>query len=248
MSRHRFVGWGWDVYPGDTADLKGNESIITCWEHGGSTEGRGDRAVHDTRTHHIHRQAVEIDKAARRSLNAHGSAVVWLTGLSGAGKSTLANQLETRLHALGIRTYLLDGDHVRLGLNKDLGFTAANRVENIRRVAEVSKLMVDAGLLVITAFISPFPAQRRMARELLDAGEFVEVYVNTSLAVAEERDPKGLYEKARRGEIKEFTGVDSPYEAPEGAELVIDTTELGAHDAADRICARLAAMGLLTRG
>jgi bifunctional enzyme CysN/CysC len=165
--------------------------------------------------------------------------VVWLTGLSGAGKSTIANLVEKRLHALGRHTYLLDGDNVRHGLNKNLGFTEEDRVENIRRVAEVAKLMVDAGLIVLTAFISPFRAERRLAREILQDGEFVEVFVDTPLAVAEERDVKGLYKKARSGQLKNFTGIDSPYEAPETAELVIDTTKMDPVAAAERIVAWL---------
>jgi bifunctional enzyme CysN/CysC len=195
----------------------------------------------------IHWQTGEIDKEARRRLNGHSSAVVWLTGLSGAGKSTLANELEKRLHACGVRTYLLDGDNLRHSLNKDLGFTVSDRVENIRRAAEVAKLMVDAGVLVIAAFISPFRAERRIARELMGSGEFVEIYVKTPLAMAEQRDPKGLYKKARRGEIKNFTGIDSPYEAPETPEVVIDTTELDVHEAAKRVLASLVAMGLLAQ-
>lgn len=165
--------------------------------------------------------------------------MVWFTGLSGAGKSTIANLVEKRLHALGRHTYLLDGDNVRHGLNKDLGFTEEDRVENIRRVAEVSKLMVDAGLIVLTAFISPFRAERRMAREMLEDGEFVEVYVETPLAVAEARDVKGLYRKARAGQLKNFTGIDSPYEAPENAELTVDTTTLSPVEAAETIVAWL---------
>jgi bifunctional enzyme CysN/CysC len=174
-----------------------------------------------------------VNKTDRRRLNGHGSGVIWLTGLSGAGKSTLANELETRLRARAIRSYLLDGDNVRHGLNSDLGFSADDRAENIRRVAEVSKLMVDAGLVVITAFISPFRAERQLARSLMGHGEFVEVFVDTPLAVAEQRDPKGLYKKARRGELKHFTGIDSPYEAPENPEIVIETASMSVQESAD---------------
>ncbi|HSW20339.1 MAG TPA: adenylyl-sulfate kinase, partial [Ramlibacter sp.] len=167
---------------------------------------------------------------------------------SGAGKSTLANLLEKRLHAQGRRTYLLDGDNVRHGLNKDLGFTAADRVENIRRVAEVAKLMVDAGVIVITAFISPFRAERQMARDLFAEGEFMEVFVDTPLALAEERDPKGLYKKARRGELKNFTGIDSPYEPPVQPEVRIDTTALSVEAATDQLLLVLKRIGLLSLG
>lgn len=197
------------------------------------------------RADNIHWQAVAVDKAARRALNGHGSAVVWLTGLSGAGKSTIANLLEKRLHAMGKRTYLLDGDNVRHGLSKDLGFTAEDRVENIRRVAEVARLMVDAGLIVITAFISPFRAERSMARELLDDGEFIEVHVDTPLEVAEARDVKGLYKKARRGELKNFTGIDSPYEAPQRPELRIDTAATGAEESVQQLLRLLEVRGVL---
>src|SRR5581483_10604302 len=160
---------------------------------------------------------------------------VWLTGLSGAGKSTIANEVSAMLLGLERHTYLLDGDNVRKGLNKDLGFSDADRVENIRRVAEVSRLMVDAGLIVITSFISPFESERRMARELLEEDEFIEVFVDAPLAVAEARDPKQLYARARRGEIKNFTGIDSPYEPPEAPELRIDTTAMTPEEAAERI-------------
>jgi bifunctional enzyme CysN/CysC len=168
--------------------------------------------------------------------------VLWLTGLSGAGKSTIANRIEKKLTAAGRHTYLLDGDNVRHGLNKDLGFTAQDRVENIRRVAEVSRLMVDAGLIVLVSFISPFRSERRMARELFAPGEFFEVFVDTPLAEAERRDVKGLYRKARRGELKNFTGIDSPYEAPENPELRIDTTRLDPQQAAEQIVAHLEAL------
>ncbi len=167
------------------------------------------------RAENIHWQHVDVDKAARARSKAQVPRCVWLTGLSGAGKSTISNLVEKRLHALGHHCYLLDGDNVRHGLNKDLGFTAEDRVENIRRVAEVAKLMVDAGLIVLVSFISPFRAERRMARELFEVGEFVEVYIDTPLAVAEQRDVKGLYAKARAGKIPNFTGIDSPYEVPE---------------------------------
>ncbi|MCL7050797.1 hypothetical protein MKW94_008732 [Papaver nudicaule] len=166
------------------------------------------------RAHNVHWQAVDVDRDARAVQKAQTPRIVWLTGLSGAGKSTIANLVEKRLHALGRHTYLLDGDNVRHGLNRDLGFTEADRVENIRRVAEVARLMLDAGLITLVSFISPFRAERDMARALVGPDEFVEVFVDTPLAVAEERDPKGLYKKARRGELKHFTGIDSPYEPP----------------------------------
>jgi bifunctional enzyme CysN/CysC len=198
------------------------------------------------RSQNIHWQAIEVNKAAHAKLKGQRPAVVWFTGLSGAGKSTIANFVEKRLHALGRHTYLLDGDNVRHGLNKDLGFTEADRVENIRRVAEVSKLMLDAGLITLVSFISPFRTERDMARSLMQEGEFCEVFVDTPLGVAEERDPKGLYKKARRGDLKNFTGIDSPYEAPESPELRIDTTSLSPEDAAERIVEHLRTMGILT--
>ena len=198
------------------------------------------------RSQNIHWQAIEVNKAAHAKLKGQRPAVVWFTGLSGAGKSTIANFVEKRLHALGRHTYLLDGDNVRHGLNKDLGFTEADRVENIRRVAEVSKLMLDAGLITLVSFISPFRTERDMARSLVQEGEFCEVFVDTPLGVAEERDPKGLYKKARRGDLKNFTGIDSPYEAPENPELRIDTTSLSPEDAAERIVEHLRTMGILT--
>jgi bifunctional enzyme CysN/CysC len=202
---------------------------------GNNTVGAGMLQFALRRSHNIHMQAVDITKAARAVQKSQTPRIVWLTGLSGAGKSTVANLVEKKLHLAGKHTYLLDGDNVRHGLNKDLGFTEADRVENIRRVAEVAKLMLDAGLIVITAFISPFRAERLMARSLVAQGEFVEVFIDTPVAVAEQRDPKGLYKKARRGELKNFTGIDSPYEAPEQPEIRIDTTSLSAEDAADLI-------------
>ena len=197
------------------------------------------------RAHNIHLQAVDIDKAARAGLMGHKPAVLWFTGLSGAGKSTIANLVEKKLHAAGCHSYLLDGDNVRHGLSKDLGFTDADRVENIRRVAEVARLMVDAGLLVLTAFISPFRAERALARGLLEEGEFIEIHVDTPLAVAESRDVKGLYKKARRGELKNFTGIDSPYEPPQTPELRLDTGALSADEAADAVLALLRERGLI---
>jgi bifunctional enzyme CysN/CysC len=187
------------------------------------------------RSQNIHLQHMDVDKAARAQLKGQKPCVLWFTGLSGSGKSTVANLVEKRLHAMGLHTYLLDGDNVRHGLNRDLGFTEGDRVENIRRVAEVAKLMVDAGLIVLTAFISPYRAERRMARQLFQEGEFIEVFMDTPLEVAEQRDPKGLYKKARRGELKNFTGVDAPYEAPEAAEFAVNTADMTPEDAADKL-------------
>ena len=197
------------------------------------------------RAQNIHWQAVEIDRRARADQKRQHPCVLWFTGLSGAGKSTIANLVERRLYAAGRHTYLLDGDNVRHGLNRDLGFTDADRVENIRRVAETARLMVDAGLIVLTAFISPFRSERALARSLLGEGEFIEVFIDTPLATAERRDVKGLYAKARAGEIAHFTGINSPYEPPEAPELRIDTTAVSAEDAADHIVARLEALGRL---
>jgi bifunctional enzyme CysN/CysC len=191
------------------------------------------------RSQNIHWQALDVDKQTRSAAKGQKARVVWLTGLSGSGKSTIANLVEKRLHVEGRHTYLLDGDNVRHGLNKDLGFTEEDRVENIRRVAEVAKLMVDAGLIVLVSFISPFRAERQMARELMGEREFVEVFVDTPLAEAERRDVKGLYAKARAGELKNFTGISSPYEAPEHPEIRIDTTKVSAEEAAERIFAWL---------
>jgi bifunctional enzyme CysN/CysC len=172
------------------------------------------------RAQNVHRQALSITRADRERLNGHTGKVIWFTGLSGSGKSTLANALEKELHAQGKRTYILDGDNIRQGLNKDLGFTDADRVENIRRVAEVAKLMMDAGLIVMTAFISPFRAEREMARSLIGAEHFIEVFVDTPLEVCEQRDPKGLYKKARSGQLPNMTGINSPYERPQHPELI----------------------------
>jgi bifunctional enzyme CysN/CysC len=197
------------------------------------------------RSQNIHVQHVDVDKAARAEMNGQKPCVIWLTGLSGAGKSTVANLVEKKLHAMGHRTYLLDGDNVRHGLNKDLGFTDQDRVENIRRVAEVAKLMVDAGLIVITSFISPFKAERAMARALMQPDEFFEVHVDVPLALAESRDVKGLYKKARRGELKNFTGIDSEYQAPESPELRLPTSTMSPEEAADRVIGMLKDKGRL---
>ncbi|HWK74761.1 MAG TPA: sulfate adenylyltransferase subunit CysN [Povalibacter sp.] len=197
------------------------------------------------RAENIHWQALDVNKYARASLKGQKACVLWFTGLSGAGKSTVANLVEKRLHAIGRHTYTLDGDNVRHGLNKDLGFTDADRVENIRRVAEVSRLMVDAGLIVLVSFISPFRSERRLARELTQPGEFFEVFVDTPLAEAEKRDPKGLYKKARRGELKNFTGIDSPYEPPEKAEIHLQTALYSPEEAAEQILTALRNAGML---
>lgn len=187
------------------------------------------------RAQNLHRQALSITRSQREQLNGHAGKVVWFTGLSGAGKSSLANALETELHAQGRRTYVLDGDNIRLGLNKDLGFTAADRVENIRRIAEVARLMHDAGLIVITAFISPFRAERQMARELIGEENFIEVFVDTPLAICEQRDPKGLYKKARSGQLPNMTGITSPYEPPRQPEAVIETGKTDLHAAVQQL-------------
>jgi bifunctional enzyme CysN/CysC len=200
------------------------------------------------RADNIHWQALDVNKTARAGLQGQKPCVLWFTGLSGAGKSTIANLVEKRLLSVRKHTYLLDGDNVRHGLNKDLGFTDADRVENIRRIAEVARLMVDAGLIVLVSFISPFRSERRMARDLVAEGEFIEVFVDTPLAEAEKRDTKGLYRKARRGELQHFTGIDSPYEAPEHAEIHIDTMATTAEQAAELIVARLANAGILSDG
>jgi bifunctional enzyme CysN/CysC len=187
------------------------------------------------RAQNIHWQHLDVTREAHAELKGQQPRVLWFTGLSGAGKSTIANLVEKKLHSLGRHTFLLDGDNVRHGLNRDLGFTDADRVENIRRVGEVARLMADAGLIVLTAFISPFRAERQMVRSLFPAGEFVEVHVDTPLAEAEKRDVKGLYRKARAGELRNFTGIDSPYEPPRRPEIRIDTTTMTPEQAADHI-------------
>ncbi|HMY60001.1 MAG TPA: adenylyl-sulfate kinase, partial [Pseudomonadota bacterium] len=187
----------------------------------------------------IHWQAIDLNKEARALQKGQKPCVLWFTGLSGSGKSTIANLVDKQLYAQGRHSYILDGDNVRHGLCKDLGFSPSDRVENIRRVAEVAKLMVDSGLIVLVAFISPFRAERQLARSLFAEGEFLEIFVDTPLAEAERRDPKGLYKKARAQQLKNFTGIDSPYEAPESPEIRIDTTTVSAEDAAAQIVYRL---------
>jgi bifunctional enzyme CysN/CysC len=209
------------------------------------TSGAGMLRFALRRSENIHLQQVDVHKAARSTMKDQKACVLWFTGLSGAGKSTISNLVEQKLHVMGKHTYLLDGDNVRMGLNRDLGFTEASRIENIRRVAEVARLMVDAGLIVLTAFISPFRAERDLARRLLEPDEFVEIYVDTPLEVAERRDPKGLYKRARRGELTNFTGIDSPYEVPLAAELQLPGASDSAEALAERVIAFMRGRGLL---
>ena len=247
--------------PGQTLDLNAiGVAVVTthrpiAFEPYASDRALGgfiliDKATHATvaagmlhfalrRSHNVHRQAIDVGREHHAKLKNQKAAVLWLTGLSGAGKSTIANAIETKLARMNRHTFLLDGDNLRQGLNKDLGFTDADRIENIRRIGEVAKLMTDAGLIVITAFISPFRAERQMVRDRMAPGEFIEIYIDTPLAEAERRDVKGLYKKARAGQLKNFTGIDSPYEAPEAAEIHIDTTQLSPEQAAELIIERL---------
>jgi bifunctional enzyme CysN/CysC len=197
------------------------------------------------RATNIHWQALAVDKLARAHLKGQRPCCLWFTGLSGSGKSTLASLLEKRLNSLGRHTYTLDGDNVRHGLNRDLGFTEADRVENIRRVAEVAKLFVDAGLIVMVSFISPFRAERELARALHTDGEFIEIHVDTPIEVCERRDPKGLYRKARAGQLKNFTGIDSPYEAPERPELRLDSGEAAPGALVEQVLRELARRGMI---
>jgi bifunctional enzyme CysN/CysC len=198
------------------------------------------------RAANTHFQSFGVTKTARARLNGQKPVMLWFTGLSGAGKSTIADSLERKLHALGKRTFVLDGDNVRHGLNRDLGFTEADRVENIRRVAEVAKLFVEAGLITIISFISPFRAEREMARELVGPDEFIEIFVDTPLEICERRDPKGLYRKARRGELRNFTGLDSPYERPESPELILDAFNERVEDLANQVMEFLQRRGMLS--
>ena len=216
-------------------DCRDLGSFILIDRYSKATVGAGMINFGLRRAQNLFPTQTTIDTANRAKLMGHEGKVIWFTGLSGSGKSTVADALESRLHAMGIHSYLLDGDNIRGGLNKDLGFTEADRVENIRRTAEVAKLMVDAGLVVITAFISPFRSERDMAKGLFKPGKFAEVFLDVSLDVAESRDPKGLYKKARRGDLPHFTGIDSPYEAPESADLRLDTSELSVEQCVDRL-------------
>ncbi|MCO4851357.1 adenylyl-sulfate kinase [Bacillus vallismortis] len=188
-----------------------------------------------------------ISKSDRQSLNGHKSCVLWFTGLSGSGKSVLANAVDEKLYQMGIQSYVLDGDNIRHGLNKDLGFQTEDRIENIRRIGEVSKLFVDSGQMILTAFISPFREDRDMVRALFPQGEFFEIYVKCPLHVCERRDPKGLYQKARNGEIKHFTGIDSPYEAPLSPDFIVESDQISISDGADIIIAELQTKGIIKK-
>jgi len=226
-------------------DNRETGAFILIDRYTNATVGAGMISFGLRRASNIHTHAHLVSRTERERLNGHKPAVLWFTGLSGSGKSTIANLVERRLHEQGVRTFLLDGDNVRHGLNKDLGFTDADRVENIRRVGEVAKLFTEAGLVVLCSFISPFRAERRMVRELLPEGDFIEVFVDTPLEDCMKRDPKGLYAKAVKGEIANFTGVTSPYEPPKKAELVLPTGDLSAGEAAEKVVAELKARGVI---
>lgn len=201
-----------------------------------------DRAVSDES---VVWDRMKVDKIARSKRNHQRPVLIWFTGLSGSGKSTLADAVEKQLFGMGYRTYSLDGDNVRQGLCRDLGFSERDRIENIRRVGEVGKLMVDAGLIVLASFISPFRRERQMVRQMLEPGEFIEVYLNTPLEVREQRDPKGLYQKARAGEIGNFTGISSPYESPEAPEASIDSSELSLEESVQQVIEALKVKGVI---
>lgn len=217
------------------ADNRDTGGFIVIDRLSNNTVGAGMLHFALRRSQNVHWQAIDVNRQAHALLKGQTPCILWFTGLSGAGKSTIANLVERKLHALGRHTYLLDGDNVRHGLNKDLGFSEADRVENIRRVAEVARLMLDAGLITLVSFISPFRSEREMARKLASDGVFIEIYIDTSIEVAEQRDPKGLYKKARSGELKNFTGIDSPYEPPVNPDIRIDTCTDSAEVAAERI-------------
>jgi bifunctional enzyme CysN/CysC len=228
------------------ADNRETGGFIVVDRFTNGTVGAGMVAFGLRRATNVHLQALDVDKAARAALKGQKPVILWFTGLSGSGKSTIANIVEKKLHHAGHHTYVLDGDNVRHGLNRDLGFTDADRVENIRRVAEAAKLFVDSGMIVLVSFISPFRSERRTARELVGADEFLEVFIDTPIEVCMARDPKGLYKRAKAGEIKNFTGIDSPYEAPEAAEIHVRTVNISPEDAADQIIGRLKSAKIIT--
>jgi bifunctional enzyme CysN/CysC len=216
------------------ADNRATGSFILVDRISNATVGAG-MFLKPLQAANIHWQSLEVDRNSRAGMKGQKPTVLWFTGLSGSGKSTIANLLEKKLHAAGKHTYMLDGDNVRHGLNRDLGFTEADRAENIRRVAEVARLMVDAGLIVLVSFISPFRAERDFARSIMGDGEFVEVFVDTPFEECARRDPKGLYQKALSGQIKNFTGLDSPYEAPENPEIRLETTDKSPEEMVDAL-------------
>ena len=228
--------------------IKDSGAFILIDRFTNQTVGAGMIEFSLMRATNVHRHAMDVSKAVRSHLKGHKPAILWFTGLSGAGKSTIANLVERRLADLGAHTYSLDGDNIRQGLNKDLGFTDADRVENIRRIGEVARLFVDAGLIVTASFISPFRAERDMVRSLVDAGEFIEIFVDAPLELAEKRDAKGLYKKARAGQIKNFTGIDSAYEPPQNAELHLDTATVSAETLADLVIDHLRRAGIVAAG
>jgi len=232
----------------DFAECPQTGRFVLCERYTGVTIAAGTVDFALRRGINVHKQELTVSKSVRSSLKRQGACIVWFTGLSGAGKSTIANLVEGRLAANGQHTYMLDGDNVRHGLNKDLGFTAADRVENIRRVGEVAKLFVDAGLIVLCSFISPFRAERAAVCELVENAEFIEIYVKAPLEVCERRDPKGLYAKSRAGRLPNFTGIDSPYEPPEHPDLVLDTTSATADELAQRVTDLLSARGIVAPG
>jgi bifunctional enzyme CysN/CysC len=227
------------------ADNRETGAFILIDRSTNATAGAGMIAFPLRRASNLHPQRLDVGKHARTAIKGHRPAVLWLTGLSGAGKSTIANAVELRLSSLNAHTYLIDGDNVRRGLNRDLGFTDADRVENIRRVAEVARLFVEAGLIVIVSLISPFRLERKMARECVRAGEFVEIFVDTPIELCRQRDPKGLYAKAARKELVNFTGVDSLYEAPDAPDLHLTTIDHDATALADHVIAHLRDKGIL---